>query len=801
MAKHTTKEAYFERIRNLAEVNKNTIKESKIRNLGSLIDYKRAADGTAYGIVKENHLYFLKKASTKTDPDVSDFAYIGGMENITGYQYKSLAEADKQRNMIFHTINSAGTLKPNKTGSKMVLTEGNAGKEIDMATDKLGALDAATDAETQPDLGGGPEGGAEMAAGLDAKPAGDTAGIGAGAGDAIPTDDGGAGPEGGLDGAGDAGLGDETGAGDAGLGDETGAGDETGDGEVSADDLMGGGDEKDITTKEIEKMLGKLTNKLRQTELTPEQVKAYINSYLSAFLDKFDEVEIEDRKEMANKILKVVPDKDIEDLGDSIPQDNADGGPDSGIEEEQCSECGGFSQYAESKGYTKESIMECGEEEVTNLVSGYGNAHNDGQNDGDIDTVALLIKLINPEILNKLKDEYGHEDYAEELGPQVDSMNESSEEDLKTKFNEGWGSGLAGLGKAALGGIGKGITGAAKNVAGAASDAYKGGKEAIGQAGKNVANTYNAASQAGDVRSGTKKVNASLGKIQGLAQKMAADLAKQIAAANAGAAKAGQQPIDVNNILTMVSSQLSTQLNPQIAGTSATPQGGAPASGGPKPSNSKSTDSRRAAYGFEESADPANVVTQPNMLKEEENEEEVEDIDTTDELGDTSTDGIENAGTEETGDGITDILDTDVDAEKEEKPVGFAPDAQSLGVAGAKTTGLDINISPDKTVQISMTEAKKNLIKQIAEGVNTYLGEIATKKVNNPESKKPAQPVEMNESEKKLRKYIRARLEEKAGLRKPVLTESKKSETLKKLDATIDSQYKLFESVITRKKK
>ena len=60
MAKHTNKEAYFERLKNLAEVNKPALKESKIRNLGSLIDYKRAADGVAYGIVKENHNYFLK---------------------------------------------------------------------------------------------------------------------------------------------------------------------------------------------------------------------------------------------------------------------------------------------------------------------------------------------------------------------------------------------------------------------------------------------------------------------------------------------------------------------------------------------------------------------------------------------------------------------------------------------------------------------------------------------------------------------------------------------------------------------
>ena len=143
MAKHTTKEAYYERLKNLANVNKTSIKESKSTNLGTLIDYKRAPDGVAYGIVKENHEYFIKKSGTKKDPNVADFAYIGGLSNISDYKYKSLAEADKQRNFIFHDINEAKSLKPNKTKSKMVLTEG-AKEEIDQATSKVPELDAAT---------------------------------------------------------------------------------------------------------------------------------------------------------------------------------------------------------------------------------------------------------------------------------------------------------------------------------------------------------------------------------------------------------------------------------------------------------------------------------------------------------------------------------------------------------------------------------------------------------------------------------------------------------------------------------
>jgi hypothetical protein len=58
----------------------------------------------------------------------------------------------------------------------------------------------------------------------------------------------------------------------------------------------------------------------------------------------------------------------------------------------------------------------------------------------------------------------------------------------------------------------------------------------------------------------------------------------------------------------------------------------------------------------------------------------------------------------------------------------------------------------------------------------------------------------MNESEAKVRKYIRTRLEEKAGLRKSTLNESAKSSTMKKLDGIIDKQFKLYENVILKKK-
>jgi len=560
MAKHTSKEAYFERLKNLAEVNKPSLKESKIRNLGSLIDYKRAADGIAYGIVKENHNYYIKKSGIKQDPNVSDFVYIGGMENITGYQFKSLAEADKQRNMMFHTINEANTTKVSKTGSKKKLNEDVAGEEIDQATSKLGDLDAASSVEKMPTQD---TGGEELPSEMPIPDAGEgnEENLGMDAGEEMPTPD-----TGGEELPVDNDNGEELPMDNAGEGDEENLGMDT-------------GEDTDEPNKEIQKVVGKLTDKIRKTKMTDAQVKSYINSFITSFKDKLPKLEIEDRKEMANKLIKVVAQDEIDNLEASMPNDNE---KPEGVEEQKCSECGGFAQYAESRGYNANSIRECGEEEVGNLVSGYANAHGEGQNDGDLENVALIIKIVNPEILNQLKGDYGHEEYADKLTPYVDGMNESNEEDDIAKLNE----------------------------------LFSGG------------------------------------------------------------------------------------------------------------------------------ADPANTeISVPNMLKEDgEDDEEIDDVKT--ETG-------EELPFEKSGD----------------KPLEFSPASQSLGVAtvkpdGAPTTGVDINISPDKSVSISMSE-----------------------------------------SEIKLRKYIRNRLEENAGLRKSTLNENKKSSTIKKFDALIDKQFKLYENTIIKKNK
>ena len=766
MKNHTSKEAFYERLRNLAEVNKPLVKESQNRTLGTLVDYKRAADGVAYGIIKESHQYYVKKAGTKQDPDVSDFAYIGGLSNITNFQYKSLAEADKQRNMMFHTISEAVSLKPNKNGSKkkVNLNEDKAAQEIDSAENQLGDLDAATSAAEVPVED--PE--AEMAAGLEDMEAGagaEVAGTDAEVAGAGAEEMGAGELEAGLEAGAEAPVDAEAGAevapegGEEGLPVDAEVAPEGGEDELAGVEDVAGGEEglpDDVDaavnnvedgseiTKELEKAIGKLTNTIRKTELEPAQTKSYINSFIASFKDKLPDIDIEDRKEMANRLIKVVNPDEIEGLGDSVPQDD-EAELALAAEGEMCAECGGFAQYAESRGYSSaEALMECGEEEVGNLVSGYANAHNDGQNDGDMENVALVLKLINPEILDKLRDDYGHEEYAEKLEPIVTGMNESSDEDNMAKLNELFG-GLGSMLKGAAGKIGGDIKQGVKNVGTAIGDKA----QQVGTAVGDYATSVKHAAHSAVVPVEVKKLEAEAGK-----------LGQQIAALNSRLTKAGKAEVDLKAIMKAISQQLGASKGAGIAG-----------------------------LGLAEGGIPADSVDVQPMLKEEDEEFEKDEL----EIGGEESPEHEESETPEFEAG---------EEEKEEKEDNFfANDSQSLGAAvvkpeGAETTGVDITIDPDKTVNISMNEAaRKKLIKSIAEGVNTYLAE------SKPKVVKEVKPVEvMSESEVKLRKYIRNRLEEKAGLRKPNLNENKKSAAIKKLDVTIDKQFNLFESVVSKKK-
>ena len=68
---------------------------------------KLGPDGRVYGIVRENHKYFIKIANNKPNLVTEDFNYIGGLQNKTSVVYESYAKAVKHLNLKFISINEA----------------------------------------------------------------------------------------------------------------------------------------------------------------------------------------------------------------------------------------------------------------------------------------------------------------------------------------------------------------------------------------------------------------------------------------------------------------------------------------------------------------------------------------------------------------------------------------------------------------------------------------------------------------------------------------------------------------------
>ena len=68
---------------------------------------KIGPDGKVYGIVRENHEYFIKITNPKDNLVTEDFQYIGGLQNKKAEAYPSYAKAIKQLNLKFLSLNEA----------------------------------------------------------------------------------------------------------------------------------------------------------------------------------------------------------------------------------------------------------------------------------------------------------------------------------------------------------------------------------------------------------------------------------------------------------------------------------------------------------------------------------------------------------------------------------------------------------------------------------------------------------------------------------------------------------------------
>ena len=486
--KHRTEEGFYKRLRQLSNISKPNVNETK-HVLGTLIDFKRGVDKVAYGIVKENHHYYLKKSNSQDTPTIADFAYIGGLGNITEYQYKSLAEADKQRNMVLITINEALGGKPviaeEKTKVKQMLNESedekeekgkkptfkkgekpDFGKKEDKKKDKEEDKDEKKSKKPtfkkgeKPDFGKKEdeeedkekvdegveedlEKSADAAAGLDVavekeREVSAPAPVADVEVDAeIPVPDAGGeemppAPEGGEempDAGGDIDIDSVIGGTAPEGGEEMPPAPEGGEeGLEGGEEGLEGGEEgdPDENNREIEKTIGKLTNRIRKTEMTPAQTQSYLNSLLTSFEDKLPELEVEERKEMANKLLKIVPDEEIADIDIE--------GDDEMAEAKSCEECG-FAKYVSERGHNAESMGSCGDDEMANLMSGYMMGSDEELGDEDYEDMAVFS---NDEIQKSLYEEYGHMDVGDKMKPFTDKLNEGdANPEAKTKKIKG----------------------------------------------------------------------------------------------------------------------------------------------------------------------------------------------------------------------------------------------------------------------------------------------------------------------------------------------------------------------------
>jgi hypothetical protein len=421
--RNNSQENFYKRLKELSGAKSSNNSPSSLSN-STLIESTKADNGVTLGIIKENHNYFIKTSNSKADKlGADDFVYIGGIENKFKYQYSSLSEAIKNKNFYVSTLNesvkikinpiainesenignaqsNADSLKGDKAQSeanknmhdnaklidsakemtklpkdKVILVSKESGetKVVD-ATKVSTAKPISVEKQVKPLKENFGKEESEISSDKPTMPAGDESEIDlsldAPSDAEIGGDESSAEPE--IDAAADA-------LNDMGVDAEEGGEEGMGDQEMGEES---GGDIKDI-----QKLTGKVTQKIRNTEITPEMTKGLLKSFISSFKTKLSELDHEDRKEIANNILK---DNDEED--DNVDNSIEGGDNESEIEEainQHLAEMGigedennevadenapkEFNEYIEDKGYDPNKIEEISLMEMVGLMNSYTN--------------------------------------------------------------------------------------------------------------------------------------------------------------------------------------------------------------------------------------------------------------------------------------------------------------------------------------------------------------------------------------------------------------------------------------------
>lgn len=259
--KFKSKEDMVERLKALSGIKPINESEGKSHVLGNVELTKKGADGKTYAIVRENTTFFIKSStSSKENLNESDFVYLGGLGNKNNYRYPSFADASKNLNMFMISLHEAFGDEEKEEDVVDAPAETQDTQEVpageNTAADGEGSDVSVADIQTEPSAEAPVQdevpaaepsaefGGEEMSA----EPSAETP-------VASTTDD---------------------------------------------DSDLEDGTEDPI--QEIQSMVGKLTQKVRSTEMTPEDTKAILNSVISSL--NLAEVDPEERLVIAKRVKK-----------------------------------------------------------------------------------------------------------------------------------------------------------------------------------------------------------------------------------------------------------------------------------------------------------------------------------------------------------------------------------------------------------------------------------------------------------------------------------------------------------------
>jgi len=301
----------LKRMLELANIKK-PLTENKI-NLSSIQLVKKASDNKVYAIVRENSKYFIKTTDKKQNLTESDFDYLGGLGNKPKYSYNSYEDATKNLNLFFDELNRVhgGTRSNILESDTHLLGEKKYVIKMDKPKSDGGGFGS--------DGVGSDEGGFDFGSdkGNSDEESGDEGGFDFGS-DEESSDEGGFGSDGESD--------DE----DLDLED-----DESDDEDLEDDEDLDLEDDEVDPIKSIQKMTGKLGQKLRDTEDISSDMQKWVAKSVLSALD-LGEMDNSDKKDLIRTIKSKKSEEN--DFGsDEEESDNVEGF-DFGSEEKEVEE-------------------------------------------------------------------------------------------------------------------------------------------------------------------------------------------------------------------------------------------------------------------------------------------------------------------------------------------------------------------------------------------------------------------------------------------------------------------------------